>query len=160
MKSKKPYFTWRMWPICLCTNVLYEFTLSTRSRFSLFFCRGHNSSWDHKLGITVTHFFPELPPVYGPFWFLAVGLCDAKCHWEYPNMSALVRFNCLASLKEGTEWRQFYCADLCAIHVPFPYNRFLVYVWALGRSNLNEQLFVTDRDWDNWSTESSKVYCH
>ena len=31
-------------------------------------------------------------------------------------------------LKEGFEWRQFYCGGLCAIHVPSLYNRFLVYI--------------------------------
>lgn len=99
----------------------------------------------------------------GPFVFLPVRLCDVKCHWEYPNMSALVGFNCLASLGfERRIWMKavLLCRFVCYTHVPFPYNRFLVYVWALGRADLNEQLFVIERDWDNWSIESNKVYCH
>lgn len=36
--------------------------------------------------------------------------------------------------------------SVCDTHKGFfPYNRFLVHVWALGMAGLNEQLFVIDR---------------
>ena len=83
------------------------------------------------------YFFPlNFTQVHRPFCFLPVCLCNAKCHWEYPNMSALVRFNCLASLGfERRSWMKavLLCRFVCYTHVPFPYNRFPVYVWAFSQ---------------------------
>lgn len=151
-----------------CTNVLYEFTLHSKKMFRrLLFSWGHNSSLQFKLGVTVrearTYFFPHFTQVYRSFCFLPVCLCDAKCHWEYPNMSAWVAFNCLAFLDfERRTWMKavLLCRFVLYTHVPFPYNRFPVYVWALSRADPNEQLFVVYRDWDNWCKESNTVYCH
>lgn len=52
------------------------------------------------------------------------------------------------------------CRFVCYTHVPFLYNRFSVHVWALGIADLIEELFVIERDRDNWSRERNKVYCH
>lgn len=100
----------------------------------LFFRWGHISSLEFELTVKdgKNAFFPAFTLVYRPFCFLSVFLCDAKCQWEYPNMSAMVGFNCLASLGfERRIWMKavLLCRFVCYTHVPFPYNRFLVYVW-------------------------------
>lgn len=152
-----------------CSGVIYEFTLHSKRVFTLSFsCWVHNGLLESELDITVKEagnlFFSCISrKTIGPFVFclyvfvmLNVIESSTTClHW--------FGFNCLASLGfERRIWMEavVLCRFVCYTHVPFPYNRFLVYVWALGRADLNEQFFVIERDWDNWSIESNKVYCH
>lgn len=98
-----------------------------------------------------------------PLCFLPVCLCDAKCHWEWPNMSAAVRLNCLSLGFKSRVWMKAVLLSrfVSHAHVPlFSYNGFLMYVQALDIANFSELFFVIERNWDNWSIERNKVHCH
>ncbi len=70
------------------------------------------------VGQELIFFFLHFTRAYRPFCFLPVCLCHAKCHWEYPNMSALVGFNCLASLGfERRIWmKAVFIVQVCVLY--------------------------------------------
>lgn len=144
-----------------CTDVLYEFTLHTKRMFRLSFSV-HNGSLEFELDKNI--FFSCIshksicPFVFCLYVFVMLNVIESTptcLHW-----SDLIVLHLWGFVRRIWMKAVLLCRFVCYTHVPFPYNRFLVYIWALGRADLNEQLFVIERDWDNWSIERNKVYCH
>lgn len=124
------YFIWQGWLISTCplscSDVIYGLTLHCARVFRLLFfsCWGHSGSLEFELDLTVKEpenllFFPCVSlKTIGPFVFclyvfvmLNVIESTPTClHW----LDLIVLH--LWVLKEEPEWRQFYCAGLCAIH--------------------------------------------